>query len=392
MARKTVAKKNAPSEQAKPIADVLEFLSPILKEEEANKASAYCTFADGRVTAFDGILAGGINFPFDIRCAPQVRTLLLALRKCKGEMAIAMTENGHLAISAGKFNAMVPCMDAAALPAVWPDNPQYPLTDTLYDYFEKLLPILSDGDSKEWLQTAICFKDKSMVATDKHILAEVWHGFSGVTHGETYYPLPTLILPRRLLVAMLKIRKPLYGFGVGDKGTVTFWFTDNSWIRTQQYVETYPDTDRIFNQSLFTMRGPVPEINLALEAVEPFSDDGSVWFGDGSLRASLDTGKAAYRLDGLPPNFRFQGKYLRYALSVAADQMAFEADKGLFYGGTAANPIRVLVCGMATGVKGPDKPPPAVDPEPITPQPLTPEMFSSSAVQEEYSEIENWEE
>jgi hypothetical protein len=94
-------------------------------------------------------------------------------------------------------------------------------------------------------------------------------------------------------------------------GSVTFWFEDGSWIRTQQYQEKWPNTDRVLNVASDPSPIP-PTFYHGLDAVAPFVEDNRVYFGENLLCTHYEGNSgASYEVEGLPNGPIFNLKYLR---------------------------------------------------------------------------------
>jgi hypothetical protein len=119
-----------------------------------------------------------------------------------------------------------------------------------------------------------------MVATDTAVMLEFWHGIS----------LPTLILPKALVTVILNTDKKLKQFGYSEN-SCTFYYEDDSWIKTQTYAEPWPNVDVILNKPSKPEPLPVGFYD-ALRNIKPFSEgkdlQKTVYFVDGALQSHRD--------------------------------------------------------------------------------------------------------
>jgi hypothetical protein len=87
----------------------------------------------------------------------------------------------------------------------------------------------------------------------------------------------------------------LKAFGYSTN-SCTFWFEDDSWVKTQLYEESWPDVDRILNVAC--KPEPLPKgFYEALLNIEPFSNgkesEKVVYFENGALQSHRDKAEGA---------------------------------------------------------------------------------------------------
>jgi hypothetical protein len=89
------------------------------------------------------------------------------------------------------------------------------------------------------------------------------------------------------------------GIGYGAT-TVTFWYEDDSWIRTQRFVETYPDVAKLLNTPVNAIPFPIGLFSAAKQ-LAPFSEDGRIYCANGKASShafgKADTFNARLTLD-----------------------------------------------------------------------------------------------
>lgn len=144
-----------------------------------------------------------------------------------------------------------------------------------------------------------------MYSTNRHVLFEYWHGIS----------LPTeFAIPKAAIIAITKSGRELDKLGYSNN-SVTFWFKDGSWLRTQKYNDKWPDVSKILN--LPSKAEPVPEtLFKGVNSLAPFTEDNSsISFNDGQL--STNKGLATYDIEGLQKGPSFNAKYLQLIEPIA---------------------------------------------------------------------------
>lgn len=264
-------------------------------------AKTHCRLAGNFAVAFDGVLALGHPIEEELSICPHTYRLSDALAKCKKAMSITQLDGDRLVIKSGNFRVVIPCLNPAALPYARPDDRAGEVTDALKEGFAALNPIVS-GTGHTHVESSLLLNNNSMVATDRQIMLEYWHGIN----------LPDgLAIPKAALTAVGKIKLQLVGIGVSDR-TVTFHYENGAWLRTQLYAEPWPDVYSVLNRGDPHKGVDVPPAFFdAVEAVAPFSDAGEVYTTDKGLAShNTEAAGATYELKGVPPGLCFNAKYL----------------------------------------------------------------------------------
>jgi len=296
----------------------LEFIS-VAQKKEGSIYQTHCYMGGNRVVAFDGILAAGQHIEEDLLACPQTSLLISALSKCSDNLAITQLANDRLSIKSEKFKAIIPCVSREALHYVVPDAPCAVIDNRLRSGFEKLAPLVSDS-AEHVLTSSFLLQANSMLATNRHVMVEFWHGID--------LP-PNIILPKACAVAICKTNKNLVQFGFSPN-SVTFYFDDNSWIKSQLYSEAWPGTSKIFKYH--PDYAPIPERFFeTLDIVKPFSESGNIYFLENALSSHANAGEgASYEFEGLPNDLVFNQKYLELIKSYAT-HIDFIGENGISY-------------------------------------------------------------
>lgn len=279
--------------------NALKFVA-VAQKDIGQPYQTHVRLADNFAVAFDGTVAAGHKIEEDIKACPHTLRLLDALAKCGESLSITQLDGDKLAIKSDKFKAYVSCVSDAILMPTLPDPPCAVIDDRLKAGFEAVSVLASDN-SQHVVTASILLQANSMLATDRHLMLEYWHGID--------LP-PGLAIPKAGVNALLKVNKPLARFGFSER-SVTFYFEDGSWVRSQLYSEPWPDVSRILNVT--SNPWPIPEtLFKAVDAVAPFSENGAVYFGPNVIRSHASDGiGASYEVNGIPAGPIFRAKHLK---------------------------------------------------------------------------------
>lgn len=317
--RKRTAKAKEPELS---LARALDFVKVAQVDKTGDLLSkTHCRLADGFAVAFDGVLAVGHPIEEELSVCPHTYRLIAALKRCKKAVSITQLDGDKLVIKSGNFRAVIPCLNPSALPYATPDAQAGVVSDVIKQGFTMLNSIVS-ATGQTTLESSLLLQNNSMVATDRMIMLEFWHGIN----------LPNgLAIPKAAIVAVSKVSTPLVGIGVSDR-TVTFHYEGGAWIRTQLYAEPWPDIGAILNKGDPHVAIKAPDgLYDALEAVAPFSDNGSLYTYDGRIASHNSEGAGAtYELKGVPSGLCFGAKQL-LMLKGLATRVDFVGVNGISY-------------------------------------------------------------
>lgn len=315
---RTKKKTEEPSTATAAFVSALKFISAAQKDI-GSPFQTHAQIANKWAVAFDGVLALGHPIEEELTACPHTLRLIDALAKCGEALSMTQLDSGRLSIKSGAFKANVPCVGFEVMSSVQPDPPIATIDDRLKLAFEAVAALASDN-AQHVVTASILLRSGSAVATDRSLAIEYWHGID--------LP-PGLVLPKSAVAAVMKVSKPLARLGFSNS-TVTFWFEDGSWLRTQLYNEAWPDIDRVLNQA--SNPWPVPtNLAVALDAVMPFSEDGLVRFDGGILRShDIDGLGASYEVEGLPKGLKFNAKRLKLLLQHAT-KVDFTSKSGVAF-------------------------------------------------------------
>lgn len=301
----TKKKKVSPPESSDPNSSASPSLLDALKFVKLAQADAgapmhrHCVLYDHFVYGFDGIISAGHPIQEDIAIAPMTAKLIQALERVEDQMAMVALPSG-LSVRAGRFRAVVPCFPLSDMPPINPDPPIVAISDVLRAGFAAVGPLATEG-APHVIQAAVRLSAGTVVATNRHVVIEYWHGLD----------LPTVLLPKQAIKAIEAVKKPLTLFGFSE-GSATFYFNDGSWIKTQLYNEKYPDISRVLDKT--SNQWPItPGLFDALRKIRPFvGDDNAVIFSKNRIHTSAvdDAAGGSYELEGIPAGPAYNVDYL----------------------------------------------------------------------------------
>ncbi len=291
-----------PRTKSKPIAssallDALRFVGSILKAE-GNPNETHVLLKDGLATAFNSVLAAGCKILEELCAAPNSKLLIEALSKCGENLSITQIDQNKLSIKSDKFKAIIPCINPELLTVAIPDVSITSIDDKFKTAIEAV-GVLANENANSVVAASILMNGQSVIATNRTVIFEAWHGIN--------LP-PGLALPKAIIQPLNNLKK-LSKFGF-SKSSATFYFEDESWIRTQFYAEPWPNLKNILDGECNPFVLPI-DFWKALEAVLPFSPDGLVHFENNLMQShSNKEAGASYEVAGLPKGPIFNAKQL----------------------------------------------------------------------------------
>ena len=263
----------------------LKVLSSILKDD-GSILERHVLLRNNWCTATNGILSIGEPIQEDLIAAPNGLLLREALAKCGASFSI--TQLPHtLEIKGGRFKAVIPCMPPEDLQGAFPDPSIAACNDRLKASLSAVAPLALDELSV--VTASVLISEGCVTATDRKVIIQHYHGID----------LPVLTLPKTLIKPLVSNTKKLVGFGY-SKSSCTFHFEDGSWIKSQYFIEKWPDINSVLNKQ--TSMHPIPESFYdAIDALEKFSEDGFVRCQSNKILSHDESEKgASYEVYGLP--------------------------------------------------------------------------------------------
>lgn len=289
--------------------DALKFCSLVVKDTGPPNET-HVILNNNWVTAFNGILAIGCPIQEDIYACPHNQTLINALSKCGENLSITQLDNNRLSIKSNKFKAVVPCLEQSLLSVSIPDQPIAVIDDRFKEALESVSGLITD-DIYRVVTASILMNGSSIVSTTGTVIFEYWHGID----------LPSgLAIPKAVIKPLVQCSKKLARFGF-SQSSVTFYYENGSWLRSQLYADQWPDIRGILDRPSNPF--PIPaDFWQGLAALQPFTE-GLIYF-DADVMRSHATGDqgASYEVPGLPPGPIYPAKQLAL-IKGYADQIDF---------------------------------------------------------------------
>lgn len=338
----------AKTSQAQGLLDALAFVEVATNDFE--DWQMFVRLSGNMAVASNGQVSAGHPIAEEINLCPQIGKLMAALKRCGKTLVIAEVEN-QLSIKGDRLRALVPCVAIESLPYVVPDqpDPQAVVTDKLKEAF-KVCGSISSEAGESVMEASLLLEANTCTAIGKSraSMLQYWHGIN--------LP-PNIVLPKVFAAAIVKMEKPITSMGFGwtpDYSkviSVTIWFEDGAWIKSQCYQDEWPSISPIIDVQSFPV--DIPEgLVEAVEAVSNFNEDGTAFFAnDKVLSHHTDAVGAEFEVKGLQGGKAFLAKtFLSIAGHIKTLDYTTYPDKVYFFGGEPENPIRGAVMCIAEKV------------------------------------------
>lgn len=290
---------NKTSNPAAGLIAALKFVS-VAQSKWGSVNETFCRLSGQWAAASNGTITAGARIDEDLTACPQTARLLNALRHVDDDMSITQLSENQLSVVAGGFRGVIPCVPAEEIPIPQPDEPVATIDNSIKAGFRAVLKV-PDQASASAIRAGILLQAGSIVATNGAMILEFWHGID--------LP-PGILIPKVAAQAVLRCSKPLVKLGFSPS-SVTFWFDNGSFIKSQTLPDQYPDYHGALECDYSRMRPVPPEFFDAAAAVGMFSAKGLVFFRSGRIVSDVsDESQSFYLLDGLPEGEGYQAKYL----------------------------------------------------------------------------------
>lgn len=231
---------------------------------------------DGWITAFNGTLGIGHKIDNDLHVCPQIKLTIEAIAKCGQNIAITQLDNNRLSIKSDKFRAIIPCIATNLLAPTIPDPPIADIDNRLKEAFE-ICGLLHIESGQTIYALSVLMNGQSLVSSlSGSMIVEYWHGLN----------LPIgLAIPKAFIGPLLKVNKKVNRFGF-SQFSITIYFEDDSWIKSQLYSNEWPSVAHILDKKSDAQKFPLKFFD-GLEAIAPFSE-GLVYFHKNLLCSHAD--------------------------------------------------------------------------------------------------------
>ena len=239
---------------------ILKFVSGAVSKKDLVPYMAHFSIADGRITAYNGMIALSSPIPIDIDCKPKGDVLVKAITNCSETIALTLTDTGRLKVQSGKFKAFVECLNEPT-PDIIPEGISTELSGkTLVKALGKVYDFIGDDASRPWAN-GVLLANGSCYATNNVCIIEHWLGFK---------PDTPINIPKMAIREILRIQDIPESVQIAER-SITIHYESGRWIKSQLLDTKWPDIQKILNVE----SNPKPidtEIFDALEVLKPFTD------------------------------------------------------------------------------------------------------------------------
>lgn len=323
--RKAAAPKPKISEGAISLIRALEFVF-VAQKKAGPVALQFCKVSNGWIAASNEILTVGHPITEDLEACPHTLQFLEALKEAGKDAALSITQltGSALAVTSQAFRGLVPCANPDDIQITAPDSVAGQMGEPIKAALRACGGLVSEG-AQFVAYCAVLLKSGSAVGSTGQSLVEYWHGVD--LPGE-------MLLPKSAALAVAACDLPLTGFGFSPS-SLTFYFENGAFIKTQLYAERYPDYAALFalepGQSFKWW--PVPkELFQGLKALEPFGK-GYTYFENETLYSDESKDLASsYKVEGLPGEAVFNTKQI-LSLKSYIDQIHFASPTKIIFKG-----------------------------------------------------------
>lgn len=306
--------KPEPTDPAWILAKSLKFIMPIQKKS-GTVLQQFCNLSYNWACATNEIVTIGTPIEANLTACPHSVSFSKALLKCEGDLSIVQLNEANLSVTSGDFKAMVHCCDPKRVQIPAPD----PCIAQVDDRVKAALAACATVPLEEHQNPAlmaVLLQAGSAVATNGHMLLEYWHGID--------LP-PGLLIPKASAAIVGKADKEMTGFGF-SQSSVTFWFKDGSFIKTQLFNAPYPDYQILFPQFQIETMKLHQFFFKGVKAIKDFAPEGIVYFSNGTLQTNVRRDEAStFKIDGLPNGLAFEARFL-VTLSKFMDNVNFSVE------------------------------------------------------------------
>lgn len=266
--------------------DPLRFVATAVAKKDYVPELTHYRIKSGRVTGYNGMFALSSPIDIDLDVRPKAQPLLAAVAACEDVITLYTTATGRLAIKSGKFRAYIECLPDEPAHTVLPEGEEVELGPLFMEGIHQVAPIMGIDASRPWAM-GIKLQNQSMFATNNVIMVEYWHGVQ--------IPID-VVIPAQAVNELLRINEDPIKVQVTEN-SISFWFADNRWLRTQLIDPEGWPLNKI--EALFGYRGehffPVDEgFEKALTTLKPFIDEyGSIFMTADNLSTSIEENDGA---------------------------------------------------------------------------------------------------
>jgi len=312
-------KANTTNDQRLKLIEALKFAAVAIVKDDNSGLSQFVAIRDHWLMAENDTFTVGTPIETDLEMCLHAEKFLAALSQCSEIFQMVQVNPQELALKSGAFRAVIPILASDTVARFDPDAVCGTFDDKLKEGFKIASKICTGKDDRS-ISISSLLRKNSIVATNGHVAIEYWHGFD--------FPKP-MAIPKKTVEILSKIDKSLVGFGFSDV-SLTFYFADMSFLKTRLVSATWPDLDKLFNDNTFATEPLWQGFAQAIDALNKFCDDDTVWFHRNvlSTHGNLEHSAASYNVPNLPGGLKFSLAYWRIILPYAKNISTLHADRG----------------------------------------------------------------
>jgi hypothetical protein len=271
----------------------LKFVSGSLGKAKFDSALSHFIIKNGRVKAFNGVVAMSCPIPTALDVQPDAAQLTKAVGLCKDEgVELTVTPAGKLRVRSGAYKVFVNCYNTP-IPNPEPEGIATPIDGkALIETLKIMAPFMGTDSNHAW-NNGVYFKGESVFSSNNVILVEAKAG--------TVFPTPANV-PSVAVKELLRIGEHPTHVQLSTR-SVTFHYEGQRWLRTQLREQGFPEgIPEMFKKRPLTLQSVPGALWASLDALSPFVDDLKRIFikgGIASTHLGSDTG-ASYAVGDLP--------------------------------------------------------------------------------------------
>lgn len=264
--------------------DELRFIAGAVAKKDYVEELTHVRIRNGWIQSFNGTISAACKIALDLDVMPEASDLLSAIRACDETVALSVTKTGRLSIRSGKFKCFVNCLDASnetlqSFPR--PEGAFVEVTSEFMNALRALAPFMATDASRPWA-VGIIISGVSAYATNNVMLAQYWHGINFDLN---------VTIPAEAVNELLRRKEEPTHVQVSEN-SLTVWFGQDKWFRTQLLIDAYPE--KLPKALEVPGDTPIPIENYkglfeALEKLRPFlSDSKAIVFRENEISTSYE--------------------------------------------------------------------------------------------------------
>jgi hypothetical protein len=290
--------------------EALKFAAVAVDSSDNSGLSAFVTIRDGLLMTENETFCIGVPVDSPLDMSLHAEKLQAALQQCGATFQMVQVSAEQLSITSGKFRAVIPILPSEQITPSNPDVWVADINDRIMEGFKACCKACT-GKGERAINQSVLLGPGSIIGTNGGFAIEYWHGID--------LP-PGLCIPKKAVDTICKLTKPLAGFGFSEGRSVTFYFDDNSFIKTRLYAGEWPKVGKLFEENMGGDFVPLWDgFALALKAIQKFTENDTLHFHEGRLATGhlIEQSAASYDVPGLPGGQKFSEVYWHICLPYA---------------------------------------------------------------------------